>query len=251
MQNNSSTKQSQHISFNDDWSSHPAVEWMLANKQTLIYGFFGLILLLILSSRLLNWNMVNAEKDYFQAQALFTQFQNNPLKESSADNADFQQLLTLMERHSELKPKYDGLLAQTLIINHQPLQAQPLVNDIFKRTGPDHLQLYQNYTQATLLLSQGQYKEGLKLAQQLKGELDQLGLATHPMLYTYNLIRLALIHQELNQIEEERDAWNLLQNEPQISTAYSTANQMFKLGEASIGQYLSERLNALSNEANP
>ncbi len=113
-----STPPPHNASFSEDSSSYSIVNWLSAHKNILLWVFFALIIFLIIFSRFLNWKTLNAEQDFFQAQAIFTQFQQATdlsNKDSTSKN-DFGQLEALMQRHPELKPKYEGAIAQTLLI---------------------------------------------------------------------------------------------------------------------------------------
>lgn len=246
--NNSSNPSPKNIHFDEDWSSHPAVEWISAHKNLLLGAFLGLIAVLIIASQLINWRTLNAEKDYFQAQAMFTQFQQLATQENSNADADFEQLETLLQRHPELKPKYEGALAQTFLITGQTPQAQTLIDDIFKRTQPDHLQLYQDYTQTSLLIAQGHYPEALQRSQQLKTSLNQIGEEANPLLYVFNLIRLGMLYQQTGQTQEELNIWDQLQNQTKRIEGVLAANQVLKMGQASLNQYIEERKNNLTSE---
>lgn len=249
MANHSSTQSSKNFSLDDDMGSHPVIEWLAAHKSSLLYGFIGLIVAMLVASRFINWQTLNAEKDYSTAETLFNQFQEseNTSQESSIDVADFQKLEALMQRHPELKPKYEGSLAQTFIIHGQIPQAETLAKDIFQRTQRDHLQLYQDYTQASLVISEGKYTEGLQQAQQLEEKIHRLGGNTHPILNLFNLIRLATLYQITHQFEEELIYWNQLQNQFDSEEAQKL-DQVLKVGQASLSQYIAERIHALTRE---
>lgn len=246
--NKSSTSTSlKNLDLNEDWTSHPTIEWLSNHKNMLLWAFFALIALLVIASRFITWQTLNSEKDFFQAQILFTQFQQAPTNptENSSSTSDLDELEAIMQRHPELKPKYEGPLAQTLLINGQTSQAQPFIEDIFKRTKPDHLQLYQDYTQTSLLIGQQNYPEALHRAQQLKATFDQTNEIVNPILYVFNLIRLAMLYQQTDQPQEELKAWEELQTQPQLLDSVFAANQMLKIGQVSLNQYIEERKQTL------
>jgi hypothetical protein len=248
MNKSSNSSSLNNIHFDEDWTSHPAIEWLSNHKNILIWVFAGLIIALIFATRLITWRTLDAEKDFFQAQTAFTQFEQTAgnATDGTATAADLEQLQVIMQRHPELKPKYEGSLAQTLLITGQVPQAQAYIEDIFKRTEPDHLQLYQNYTQTSVLIGQERYADALQNAKQLKSDLDQIGAGANPILYVYNLIRLAMLHQQMGQSEEELKAWEELQNQTQRLEAALEASQAFQVGNASLNQYMEERKSALT-----
>jgi hypothetical protein len=246
--NKSSTPSLKNFSFDEDWSSHPAIEWLLAHRKILLWTFFFLIAVLILVSWLVTLRALNTENDFFQAQTAFTQFQQaaiTPIDNSS--DVDLEQVEAIMQRHPELQPKYEGPLAQTLLINGQIPQAKVFIQDVFNRTQPDHLSLYQDYTQTSILIGEERYFEALQQAQQLKSTLDQLKVEATPILYVFNLIRLAMLFQQTGQPEQELKAWEELQNQPQRTEAVLAASQVLKVGQASLNQYIEERRHVLAH----
>jgi hypothetical protein len=244
--NKSTTSSVKDIQLDRDWTSHPAIEWISHYKNILLWAFFALIVLLVLASRLISWRTLDAEKDFFQAQTAFTQFQEDPTAENSTATGDLTQLIALMQKHPELKSKYEGPLAQTLLINGEASQAQVMINDIFKRTNSDHLKHYQDFTETSLVIGQGHYAAALKRAEQLKTNLDQLNEGTNPILYVLNLFRLAMLYQQIDQPQEELKVWEELQNQPQRMDALLAASQVLNVGQASLNQYIEERKSALS-----
>lgn len=230
-----------------DWDSHPVVEWLIARKKIILFAFLALIALLIFAARFATWRTLNAESDYFQAETAFTQYQKIATDKSKNEEAaaDLEQLTAIMQRRPELKPKYEGPLAQTLLINGQIPQAENFIKDIFNRTKTDHLQLYQDYTKGSVLIGQGNYRQALENAEQLNAVFDQGMQTSNPILYAFNLIRQALLYQQTEQPQEELKAWQKLQ-QPGNSDALLTANAILRIGQADLVQYIEERISALA-----
>lgn len=227
--------------YDHDGETHPMLEWFSTNKKFLLWGFLGLLILLFTVHRLVAVKTVNAEKDFFHAQTIFTKLQKEAF--SSASNAvlaDTDQLEVIMKRHPEIKPKYDGFLAETLLMTGNVAQSEKLAEDVFERVQLEDLQFYKEFSRISFLIGNRQYAEALQPTEQLKLALDQLE-KTRPVLYTFNLIRLALLYQQLGQIQEEMSAWNELQLQIASSEAFSEINHLFKVGQASLNQYIEER----------
>lgn len=240
----SSPSQKNHdIKFDDDWTSHPAIEWMTANKSIFIWIFCVLIAVLLLASRLITWRTIDAEKDFFQAQTSFTQFQEaaiSPGKEAEA-TASLQELNAIMSRRPDLQAKYDGALAQTLLVTGEVPLAEGYIDAIFKRTNSDQLTPYRLYTQGSLLVAQTRFPEALQNAQQLKTNLEQLGKESMPTLYLFNLVRLGLLYQQTGDESNELKTWKELQNQNLDSKALLALGQAFQVGAVSLDQYIQER----------
>lgn len=229
-----------------DWSTHPIIEWLISHKKSFLWGFLIVLGCLILAYRLVAMRTLNAETDFFHAQKAFTQFQKEGISQNPSASTDLEELKDIMQRHSELKPKYEGPLAQTLLIAGETNQAQIFADDIFKRTKVDRLQFYQDYSRISLLMGEGRYTEALQQAQQLRLNLDQLSEQENPILYVFNLIRLAILYQQTDQIQKELQTWEELLNQPHRIDALLVANQVFKMGQASLNQYIEERKKTLS-----
>lgn len=229
--------------FNSDWTENPLIDWLSANRQTILYVLLALFALIILSYRWIASRTLKAETDFFQAQVDFTRFQDKTLKpaEWQSSQEDLQRLDTLMAAHSDLHAKYDGLIAQSLLIQNQADQAHPYAQGAFERTAKDEIDLYHDYSQISLLIGQGNYQGAVQQSLELKEKLSQMPLANENRLYLFNLIRLAMLYQQLNQPKEERQAWNELQEYSATVESLAVINQAFKEGNASLQSYVEER----------
>ena len=240
-----------NLHLDEDWLNHPAIEWLSSHKKMILSIFLGLLFLLILAYRFTAIRTLNAEKDFFQAETIFNRLQQTKaFSQDPSSTSELEQLIGIMQRYPELKAKYEGPLAQTLLINGLFSPAQQFADDIFKRTQSNHLQPYQSFSQITFLIDEGQYSDALQQSIQLKSTLDQLGEQIHPLLSTFNLIRLAILYQKTGQQEEERQAWEQLENQPESLKKTLATNQLFKSGQVSLENYIEERKKALLLEKN-
>lgn len=240
------------IDDSDDWTSHPAVEWLNANKQVILWSFLTLLIALIGAYRLVSHFNHRAENDYYRADVVFAQFQKDIYDgqgEIAATN--LKELEEIIERHPELKAKYEGQLAQALLFAGQAAQAAPLAEEVFRRTLSDAIQLYQDYSAATLLIGENHYEEALQQSLQLQVNLNQLiNEKSFENLFIYNLLRLAMLHQQLGHKQEELAVWETVENLPLNlkSVLESTQTQIFNRGKASFPNYIHQRKKALSNK---
>lgn len=243
----SGTSTLKNLDFSDDWSSHPAIEWIMHHKQIFIGIFLGLLVLLIGASRFAAMRTLSAENDFFEAQTAFTQFQKESISsQNGAALSQFEQLEAILKRHPEIQPKYEGPLAQTFLITGNIPQAQQLADNIFKRTQPDYLQLYRDFSGTSLLIGAGKYEEALTQAMQLKASLDKLTTNENPILYITNLVRLAMLYQQTGQAKEELKTWEELEAQSTRSEALHATTGVLKIGQASLNQYIEQRKKALN-----
>ncbi len=121
-----------------------------------------------------------------------------------------------------------------------------MIEDIFNRAKFDYLRSYQDYTRASFLITKGLYIEALQYAQQLRAHLDQIHPQNNPILYAFNLIRLALLHQKLKSPQEELKVWEEFQIRTKISDTALVVSQMLNTNQALLNQYIEERKTALT-----
>ena len=228
--------------FSDGWMDHPFVEWISSNRKVLLWGLLGVFAALILSYRLISVRTLNAESDYFRAENTFQEIQKNPEnKEKNAQN--LKELTLIMERRPELHAKYDGALAQYFIIENQPEEAEKFARSTFKRIKSDQLQLFESYANSSLLISKVLYQEALENSLKLQTRLSENSSEiSKETLKIYNLLRLAVLHQQIGQKEQELAAWDrLLAQAEENSEAFLPVYKLFTSGQASLGQYIDAR----------
>ena len=221
----------------NNWNEHPLLDWLSNNKQAIVWGIIGLLAALILAYRFVAYKTQNAEADFLHAQNYFTQFQQNP----NAHDA-LTKLEVIENNHPELFAKYDGPLAQTLLIQGQAPEAQKLAERIFKRTKNDSVDLYRDYSLASLAIGEQHYSNALDLSRSLQSQLeaDPDLTSAHSSLVFFNTVRLALLYQQAGLSQEETSMWQKAQNQiGQLDTAL--ANSLTN-GQASLAQYAAERI---------
>lgn len=236
------------LSFAEDTDHHPAAEWLIANKKIITIAFAALFALILLAYRLLSNQAVKAENDFFSAQSEFNAFQrivSQPYFTAEAVDQALSKLQGPLERHPELHAKYDGSIAQTLLIANQPAQAAPYAEGVFKRTSQDPVSFYRSYGETSLAIEEGRYGDAYQQALSLKDLLSQTPTG-HETLYLFNLVRLAFLQQQLHLQQEELQTWNELQNTDR-PTSLMAVYKLFSQGQASLAHYIDERKKILSH----
>lgn len=226
------------------WTDHPWVEWVINNKQNVLWIIIGLFAILILSYRILMNRSMNEEGDFFRAQTDFSQFQEAALnsKNQLADSTAFEDLEALMYRYPELHGKYDASLAQTLLIEEQMPKAQAYAQATFRRTQHEAISHFHDYAAASLLIGEGKYQDALQQSHQLKEKMGADSLGTmEETLYFFNLIRLALLSQQLGDGHAEKQLWEEIENKSRQSASVGAALNVFKAGHATMNQYIDQR----------
>lgn len=200
--------QPSHLFIGENFWDRPFFQWALENIKSIGYGALLALLTLIVIYRILATQSAKDEKDY----ALVSQEINN-LHEKGKTEAALEKLDPLLSQHPEIKPSYEGVIAQELLIQGDITLAKPLIGDIFTRVKPLLGTHYFAYSNTSLLLEEGKLEPALQEAYRLKEEiLNERGenRSFEGVLYAFNLIRIALIERELNHSPEEKKAWEEL-----------------------------------------
>jgi hypothetical protein len=231
----------------EDWMDYPAVQWLIANKQKILYGALALFILILLTYRWMSHRALDAENDYFQAQTDFSLLHEQVMQGKGINADSLKKLEAIMKRHPELQAKYDASLAQLLIIGQSPAEAASFAQTTLDRTKNPSLDFYHSYAQTTLLVSNQQYEAAYAQAQELKNKMNE---SSEPLfgntLYAFNLIRLAFLEQVLGQYQAELQTWEELRHYYQNREGTQTISQLFKDGAASLSGYMEERIKTLS-----
>lgn len=217
----------------NSWDDSPFIQWLSH------YGRIGLLILIVLLAlvalfyRLAPGGSEKAEKDYFNADIEFQNFEH-PISGNSdllASKEALNRLEAIMKRRPELHAKYDGLIAQTLIFREDMTAATPFANLAMTRTAPENHPFYTDYAQTSLLIGSQQYQEALARAQELQKKMTEALSQTQDInkrafgdtLYAFNLVRIGILQQQQGLNQDELNTWQewkrLLQQKSEITQA--------------------------------
>src|SRR5205814_443517 len=115
------------------------------------------------------WGKNGSASDYLKVDGEFYSFEKG--KDDKTQQAALNTLTALLNSHPDLQSKYDALIAQTLINRGAIKEALPFAERTLARTGKDHLTFYSDFAHTTLLMSEQNYPEALKKAQDLKEKM--------------------------------------------------------------------------------
>jgi hypothetical protein len=234
------------LSLDDEWMDHPFVQWLSLYKQMILFAFLAILAVILIAYRWTSHQTTRSEAEFFQAQSEFSKFQEQSSNKKNWETSltPFSQLTSIMNSHPELQAKYDGPIAQTFLIEQDALQAQPFAERAFRRTASDHLNLYKDYAQTSLAITSGLYEDALTQAQQLKYKMDEELAQYGETLYIFNLVRLAILYQQLHRPQEELKTWELIQQYEDLDTL-AMIYQLFRDGNVSLADYIEERKQTL------
>lgn len=222
-------------SLSDFIAENEIIKWVGDNGRTLLWLLLAFAALILFFYKVFGGGPAKLEKGYFLAQSNIDVLEKG--SDQAAQEKALEQLTTFTNQYPSLQSKYDGLIAQFLLNRDQVKVALPFANRTLVRTGKDHLPFYADYAHTSLLISQEKYqdalKEALKLKEQMisqaKGKEREFG----DTLYFFNLLRIAMLHQQLENKNEELNAWQELKQsaiENQAADYFLNADLFEKIG---------------------
>lgn len=253
------------ISWSERLRQHPAFDWIVVYGRYLILGAILLIAALLLIYRTSDQYSATAETDFASAAQAFAYFQreiSQGANKEVVEGKTFQELQQILQRRPELHSKYDAPLAQLLLLVGDTDLAEKYAQFALARTSANGLPDYRGYSQTTLAIAQNKLNEALVQSHQLKQrmlEQASIQMESHnfgDLLYGYNLLRLALLHQQQGNRTEELALWRELKAYARWSQS-DPASQilapmeflqllaMMSEGNANLQSYIEQRENTL------
>lgn len=262
MNNNTDSSESLNkLKLAEEFTDHPIMIWVNDNRKNLLMIFLATLIVLIVAYRIIANQHSNSEAAYLEAQADFLRFQDLTLAsvEPAIRDEAFNKLDAIIHRYPNLHLKYDGLIAQTLIIDKKIVDAKKFGMTAFERVSKETSPHYLDFAKITLAIEEGLYPDALQQSKELKERMvaeaerasdDSIKLTFGSTLYLFNLIRIAMLSEQLGNKVEETNAWeNLLQlatgNAP-LSKIIDTSEvqatlAIFTEGKATLWKYIADR----------
>lgn len=221
----------------DTLAEHPAVQWISQNGRSLLWLILGLIAVFLIGYRLMGGPSSGSARDYFSAEKemhLFLTGSDAEAKES------LDKLSKILNSYPDLQAKYDGRIAQKLIDRGAVSAALPFAERTLARLSKEHLPLYGDYSATTLLIEKEQYPEALEQAMALQAKMNVKQEKLGSGLFAANLLRIAMLNQQLGKKSEELKSWQTLKQTLSAS-AFAQVVQALSEGRLSILDYVAFR----------
>lgn len=191
-------------------SNYPIVRMVLERGKQIGYLFLFLILSLLLISQFLSKRTLDKEQDLVKATALLKE-----LQEGTKVDETLSSISTILDTHPNLKPLFDGEIAEALIVLNEPLKALPFAERNLKRVESFAPKFSQEYAKTSLLIALQKNEEALKKSYALKESLykafEEKSATFQPGLYAFNLIRIAFLERGFQNVENEAKAFSELE----------------------------------------
>jgi len=207
------------------FEEYPILHWIEKNGRLIFLALLAFAALLLFLYRHSSSQHSRAEQDYFQAANAIVQMKD-PSKTSDA-LADLQAILS---KHPELNARYDGPIAEDLLVANDLQQAAPYAEKVFQRVDKDLSPFYLQYAENSLSIAGGKKEEALQEARRLKERMQAADPKIFgPALYLFNLIRIAMLEKTLNLKAEELKSWDELLQVSKGKSPFATQTDFEKV----------------------
>lgn len=250
----SQQEQTETLDWADSVQQHPAFEWMLDNRKYLPSAFLILLAVIVIGYKLTSGRASQAESNYLLAENYFSQIQSSEEGLAGAEKRveALTKLQSITNSYPELQSRYDGIISQLLLAQGEVEEAVPYAQRTLNRTSKDQAPHYEEFSKITLLISEAKYNEALSHSLKYKQKLTNL-IATD-LLYTYNLLRIAMLYKEMGLQKEEVSAWKEWtlhtsgKSEKTIKPeTLEIVNALFSEGNFNLARYIEGRKKKLKN----
>lgn len=236
------------------------IEWIMGHTKTILLSFATLILFSFCIYQVFSrFGDVNVSESS-RLERAFNEWSG------SQDLTQLKELEKSVRGHSALEAKYGTLLAQRLLGLGEVKQGEEYARAALKRAQGLNTPYYSDFSKNTLLITSGKYSEALEASEKLKGAMlqdeafwsgrDKL-VRSGSVLYAYNLLRIAMLNQQLGSKEGELIAWDeLVQNAGWKGVAvpsraydpesYALLLENFTQGDITLIDYIDQRRADLS-----
>jgi hypothetical protein len=231
------------------------LDWVLEHKKQLLYGVVSVIALLFLFFQLTSKWQGKSQVDYFKAHSSFQQWILSP--EGKAEF--FDTLKNAIDKHPELHPKYDGLIAERFLAEGKLDQAKPFAVRTFQRVK-NNCPYHSRFAGTSIKIAEGRCEEALTEAKELKTDLEgdarfwsseESLVGFGRILYSYNLLRIAMLEGKAGTAQSELAAWNEFEEKTGEGSKFcdkeSTAllMQNFQSQSVSLKDFIAQRKTVL------
>jgi hypothetical protein len=193
----------------------------------IVLGILAIATVAVWSERLFKSNKSEKSQDFFIAQQIFERFQKGEYLAPESIEAT----QNILERHPELHPKYDPVLALTFFAQQKTPEGICYARSLINHAQQHLPDVYKEYANTTLLISEGKYEEAFREASFLEAKLsEQPG---YPTLEAVNTLRLLFLAREIGNTEGQHRFWTKLSQHP----SYSTLLSIFQTENLSLSDF--------------
>lgn len=180
------------------------IQWISENGRVLLIGFLFAIALFFTAYRFSSFGIVKSELNYINAENEYQRFMAEKNRVQSEET--LKRLMGFMTTDPQLYAKYDGQIAEKLLVEGEVAKGLPFAKRALERTESESGSNFTNYSKNSLLIAEQKYEEALKKSLNLNDTMIKEG-AENSLLFAFNLLRIGALQQELGLKKEEASTW--------------------------------------------
>ncbi|MBS0622657.1 MAG: hypothetical protein JSR80_06840 [Verrucomicrobia bacterium] len=196
----------------------PIIVFLMRHWKNLLFASVAALLALFGLLQLADRRETKQKLDYMQPPLTVSALTKDPALISN--------LTAIISRHKELAPKYEGLLAQALLLQQDLVQARTYATPLMARNRQS-ADPYHRFAEGSLLIEEGRHAEALQQAKELLNALDR---RKNPLLFGHLLLRIALL-------EDQPKNWAALLNSLEEEPALRLFASSFEVGHTSLADF--------------
>jgi len=183
-------------------------------------------------------------------------------KSNYQDSKSLEKLKRIVSKNGSLRANYEGLILQGQMTQGNSFEKKDVSDNILAKVK-EELPYYYEYSSAGIMIAKGEYKSALEVSMALKENLikdisflkDDI-LPAGEILYSLNLLRIALLEQKLENPQGELVAWEEFLKylsfdnknaSEHIKNAQMTIKEMFNENKLELTDYISYRKSVISS----
>lgn len=232
------------------------INWMQEYSTQILYGIAAVVVLFIMLYAWMSHSASNEERDYLRAEAAYQEFSASAGRDNPSASPSFIELQAILQRRVELASRYNGLLAQLFLQLGDQKMALFYGQKALKNLSKENLPFYEDFSRTSLLIADKDFSEALRRAQYLSEKMIEAEDSTQPSgfghaLISFNMLRIAMLHQKLGNAKAEMDSWQKLEQLTKRKRAGEKQGDerlfsMFATGTISLNDYIAMRKKSLN-----
>jgi hypothetical protein len=205
------------------------ISFLFKYRSKVIFAMLVLTCAAVWYGRLSGKREGQSKHDYIVIHQMFEQFQKaGKIPVESLEVAE-----EILQRHPELHPKYDSLLALSFFAEHMAEKGARYAASLFERANPLLPSFYKEFAETSLLIAKGKYEEALAAATVLEHKLTE---EKYLSLEAMNLLRIFFLSDVLNDGANMKSYAQKIEKHP----AYLTLQEIFQEGKLTLQDYLNK-----------
>lgn len=216
------------------------IQWISENGQNLLIALLFAIALFFTAYRFSSFGIVKSELNYINAENEYERFIHE--KDSTVSENALKRLSSLMVIEPDLNAKYDGLIAEKLIIDGKITESLPFAERTISRTKSENSPFYTEYSETALLIGEKKYEEALNKSLILNAAMIK-NKAENSLLFAFNLLRIGILQQELQLLSQELSTWTEwdMRAKGQEEKQFTRILNHFNVNKLSLTDYIESR----------